>query len=131
MIFIKLVFFKKNNKITTTTVYSYKNILINYLKTTIINKLLYKLQIPYYDRIVVFEGIDVDKTSELKECDLQPDVCNGYHDVLMISMNLSNIAILNINYVKYRWLINRISKSEAVNLPQKGYLTKKVEHYRI
>ena len=70
MIFIKPVFFKKNNKITTTTVYSYKNILINYLKTTIINKLLYKLQIPYYDRIVAFEGIDVDKTSESKECDL-------------------------------------------------------------
>ena len=70
MIFIKPVFFKKNNKITTTAVYSYKNILINYLKTTIINKLLYKLQIPYYDRIVAFEGIDVDKTSESKECDL-------------------------------------------------------------
>ena len=92
---------------------------------------MYKLQILYYDRIDVFEGIDVDKTSESKECDLQPNVCNGCHDVLMISMNLSNIAILNINYVKYRWLINRISKSEAVNLPQKGYLTKKVEHYRI
>ena len=70
---------------------------------------------PYYDRIDVSEGINVNKTNVSKECDIchylyfldkgfkfQPDVCSGYHDVLMMSMNLSNIAILNIHGVDYR-----------------------------
>ena len=64
----------------------------------------------YYDGIDVPEGIYVNKTSELKECDichywyfldkgieLQPDVYKGCHGVLMMSMNLSDIAILNVN----------------------------------
>ena len=63
----------------------------------------------YFDRIDFFEGIDVDKTSESKKCNIchywyfldkklkfQPDVCNGCHDVIMMSMNLSDIAVLNI-----------------------------------
>ena len=60
----------------------------------------------YFDRIDVSEGIDVYKTSELKKCDIclywyfldkgfkfQPDICNGCHDLLTMSMNLSNVAI--------------------------------------
>ena len=43
----------------------------------------------------------------------------------MMSMNLSNIAILNINDVDYHGIITRISKSEAVNLLQKIYLNEK------
>ena len=63
----------------------------------------------YYDRIDVSEGLDVNKTSALKECDIchywyflnysfkfQPNVCNRCHDLLMMSMNLSDIAVLNI-----------------------------------
>ena len=63
----------------------------------------------YYDRIDVSEGIDVDKTSVSKERDLchywyflnfsfkfQRNVCNRCHDFLMMSVNLSKIAILNI-----------------------------------
>ena len=42
--------------------------------------------------------------------------CN---DVLMMSMNLSNIAISNINVVDYRWVISRFSKRKPVNLLQK------------
>ena len=42
--------------------------------------------------------------------------CN---DVLMMSMNLSNIAISNINVVDYRWVISRFSKRKAVNLLQR------------
>ena len=60
----------------------------------------------YYDRIDVSEGIDVNKTSKLKECDIchywyflnkrfkfQPNVCNGCDYLLMMSMNLSDISI--------------------------------------
>ena len=63
----------------------------------------------YYDRIDAFEGIDVNKTSESKESNIchywdfldkgfnfQPHIGNGCHDLLMVSMNLSDIAILNI-----------------------------------
>ena len=63
----------------------------------------------YFDRIGISKGIDVNKTSASKECDIchylhvlnysfkfQPNVCNRCHDLLMMSINVSNIAILNI-----------------------------------
>ena len=90
-----------------------------------------------YDRTDVSEGIDVNKTSALKQSDIchywyfldkvfkfHPDVCNACHDVLMMSVNLDNIAILNIQGVDYCCIINRISKSDAVNLLQNADLTK-------
>ena len=65
----------------------------------------------YYDRIDVSEGIDVNKTSASKECDVchywyflnysfkfQPNVCYRCHYLLIMSINFSDIAILNINY---------------------------------
>ena len=36
----------------------------------------------------------------------------------MMSMNLGNIAILDINFVDYRYVISRIRKSETINLMQ-------------
>ena len=54
----------------------------------------------YFNRIDVFEGLDVNKTSASKESDIchywyflnysakfQPNVCNRCHDLLMVSMN--------------------------------------------
>ena len=89
----------------------------------------------YYDRIGVSEGIDVDKTRESKECDIchywyflnkgfqfQPNVCKRFHDLLMMSMNLSVAAILNIKGFDYHC---RIRKSEAINLFQNTDFTKK------
>ena len=49
----------------------------------------------------------------------QLDVCNGCHNVLMMSVNLINTAILNINGVDYRCIINRLSKIKTMNLLQK------------
>ena len=67
------------------------------------------MNILYYDRIDISEGINVNTTSESKECGIchywyfldkgfkfQPNVYNGCCNVLMMSMNLSNIAILNM-----------------------------------
>ena len=61
----------------------------------------------YYDRIDAFEGIGVNKTSASKECDIchywyflnkgftfQPNVCNRCLDLLMMSMNRSDIALI-------------------------------------
>ena len=91
----------------------------------------------YYDRTDVSEGIDVNKTSASKECDVchywyflshsfnfQPNVCNRCHDLLMMSINLSNIAILNIIGSDYR-CISLISKNEAIKLLQNADLTEK------
>ena len=83
----------------------------------------------YYDRIDVSERIDINKTNDSKECHIfhcwyfldkrfkfQPHVCNGPHDLLMMSMNLSDITVLKIYGVDCRCIITRISKSEAINL---------------
>ena len=46
----------------------------------------------------------------------QLDVCNGCHDILMMSMSLGDIAILNIHGANYCCIISGISKSGAINL---------------
>ena len=46
-------------------------------------------------------------------------------------MNLSNIAVLNIQGSDYRRIITLISKNDAINLMQNADLTKKPEHYKI
>ena len=40
------------------------------------------------------------------------------HHALLMSINLKNITILNIRGVNNRFIINGVSKSEAVNLLQ-------------
>ena len=48
----------------------------------------------------------------------QPYICNGCHDVLIMSMNLDDIAILNISGADYRCVIAGTSKIEVINLMQ-------------
>ena len=92
----------------------------------------------YYDRIDISEGIDVNKTMESKECNIcrywhflnysfkfQPNVCNRCHDLLMMSINLSDITILNIKSSDYCSIISLISKNEAIKLLQNADLTEK------
>ena len=68
----------------------------------------------YYDRIRVSEVIDVNETKASKEHDIchywyflnycfkfQPKVCNRCHDLLTVSFNLINIAILNMKGSDY------------------------------
>ena len=55
----------------------------------------------------------------------QLDVCNSCHDVLIMSMNLCNIAVLNIYDADYCCIISVISKSGNINLMQNMDLTKK------
>ena len=92
----------------------------------------------YYDRIDVSEGIDVNKTIVSKECDIchcwyflnkgfkfEPDLCNRCHDLLMVSMSLSNIAVFNIKGSIYCYIIIRISKMKTINLMQNANLMDK------
>ena len=63
-----------------------------------------------YDRIDISEGIDVNKTSASKECDIchfwyfkdicfrcEPHLCNGCHNLMQKAMSFNNDAIV---YVK-------------------------------
>ena len=45
-----------------------------------------------------------------KKYTFQPSVCNGCHDILMMSFGISNVAILDINGVDYHCIICRIKK---------------------
>ena len=89
-------------------------------------------------KIDISEGIDINKISASKEYDMchywyflnksfkfEPYVCSGCHDLLMMYMSLSNIAILKIKPTKYCFIITGISKSEATKLLQNIDLTKK------
>ena len=53
------------------------------------------------------------------------NVCNRCHYLLMMSMNLSDIAILNIKGFDYLCIISLISKNEAIKLMQNADLTEK------
>ena len=83
----------------------------------------------YFNRIDVSERTDINKTSGSKDCDIchyyrflnncfkfQPNVCNRSHDLLMMSRNLSDIAILNIKGSDYCYIITGMSKNEAIHL---------------
>ena len=92
----------------------------------------------HYDRTDVFEEVNVNKTSESKECNIfhywyfliqgfkfHPNVCNGYHDALMMSMNLNDIAILSVHGIDYCCIINGIGKSGAMGLLKNSSLNQK------
>ena len=80
-----------------------------------------------YERIDVSEGIDVNKTSASKECELyhywyfkdvgfkfEKHICNGYHDLLTMSYGLENIAILSAKGATFRCILWGISRNEGL-----------------
>ena len=74
------------------------------------------------------EGIDPAKSNKSKECMIchywflnhgfkfQDSVCNGCHDLTMLSIIISDIAIVTVKNVDYLCIIHNISKSEATDL---------------
>ena len=82
----------------------------------------------YYDRIDISEGIDLAKHNSSKKYIIcrywffnhgfkfQDYVCNGSHDLTVLSVNINDIAIITIKNVDYRCFIHNISKSEVINL---------------
>ena len=80
-----------------------------------------------YQKIDISEGIDVNKTSASKECELchywffkdigfkfEEHVCNKCHDLLTIAYYLKDIAILNANGNTYRCILMGISENEGL-----------------
>ena len=81
-----------------------------------------------YDRIDISEGIDVNKTSPSKECDIchfwyfedigfeyERYLCHGYHDLMQRAMSFNNVAIVYIKGSAYRIHFWYMSKDDAMN----------------
>ena len=66
----------------------------------------------------------------------QPNIYNTCHDLLMMSIKLSDIAIINIKRSDYSCIVSLISKTEAIKFKQNADLTgkywniKEVENYK-
>ena len=80
-----------------------------------------------YKKIDVLEGIEVNKTSSSKECELcrcwffkdigfkfEENVCNRCHDLLAMAHSLRNIEILKARGNTFRCLLRGISKNECL-----------------
>ena len=82
----------------------------------------------WYQKIDVSEGIDINKTSASKECEIfchywlfkdigfkfEEHVCNKCHDLLTMTYSLKNIAILNAKRATFRCILIGISKNEGL-----------------
>ena len=81
------------------------------------------------DRIDFSEGIDVNKTNLLKECDIchywyfknigfkcEQYLCNGCHDFIQKVISFNNIAIVYIKGNAYRIHFWYMSKDDAINI---------------
>ena len=55
----------------------------------------------------------------------QPNACNRSHDLRVMSVNLSDIAILNIKDSYYYCIISLFSTNEVIDLLQNAELTEK------
>ena len=80
-----------------------------------------------FQKAYVSEGIDVNKTSASKECELchywffkdigfkfEEHVCNRCHDLLTMAYSLKNIAILSAKGATFRCILMGISKNEGL-----------------
>ena len=68
-----------------------------------------------YDRTDILEGIDINKTNALKECDIchywhcknigfkyEPYLCNDCHDLMQKAMNFNGVAIVSVKGSDYK-----------------------------
>ena len=81
----------------------------------------------WYQKIDVSEGIDINKASASKECELchywlfkdigfksEEHVCNKCHDSLTTGYSLKDIAILNAKGATFICILMGISKNEGL-----------------
>ena len=91
-----------------------------------------------YERIDVFEGIDVNKSDKSKECMIchywyfkdirykyEPYVCNACHDLMQKTVSFNNVAIVSIKGNSYRIHFWFITKNNANNLLNNSVLDNK------
>ena len=82
-----------------------------------------------YDRIDISEGIDVNKTSASKECDIchywyfknigfnyEPYICNDCYDLMEKAMSFNDVAIVYVKGSAYRIHFWYMSKVDAISI---------------
>ena len=82
-----------------------------------------------YDRTDTSEGIDINKTNALKECDIchywycknigfkyEPYLCNDCHDLMQKAMNFNDVAIVSAKGSDYKIHFWYMSKDDAINI---------------
>ena len=82
-----------------------------------------------YDRTDISEGIYVNKTNALKECDIchywyfknigfkyEPYLCNDCHDLVQRAMNFNDFAIVSVKESDYKIHFWYMSKDDAINI---------------
>ena len=82
-----------------------------------------------YNRTNISEGIDVNKTSFSKECDIchycyfknigfkyESFLCNGCHNLMQKAMSFNNVAIVYVKGSAYRIHFWYMSKDDAINI---------------
>ena len=82
-----------------------------------------------YGRTDISEGIDTNKTSVSKECNIchywyfldkhfnyDPYLCNGCHDLMQKAISFKNVAIVSIKGNYYRIHFSYISKNDAITI---------------
>ena len=91
-----------------------------------------------YDRIDISEGIDDNKTSLLKECDIchywnfknigfrcEPYLCNSSHDLMQKAISFNNVAIVYVKERAYRIHFWYMSKDDGINIMNGSNFTDK------
>ena len=82
-----------------------------------------------YDRVDISEGIVVNKTNLLKECDIcgywyfkdigfkyEPYLCNGCHDLMQKAMSFNNVAIIYVKGSACRIHFWYMIKDDAISI---------------
>ena len=76
-----------------------------------------------YDRTDIREGTDPTKSNTSRECmichyllfdfwfQFQYSVCNGCHDLSMLCLNITNIAIITVKKFGYHCIIRNIKNN--------------------
>ena len=91
-----------------------------------------------FDRIDISEGIDVNKTNLLKECDIchywyfkdigfkyKPYLCNDCHDLMQKAMSFNDVALVYVKGNAYRIHFWYGSKHYAISIMNNSNLIDK------
>ena len=111
-----------------------------YYLQVFLDECLYQLQILEYERNNIPEGIDVNKASASKKCDIchywyfkdigfkyEPYLCNGFHGLMQKAMSFNDVAIISIKEGDYRIHFWYMSKNNATNIMKNNNLNEKNE----
>ena len=82
-----------------------------------------------FDRINISEGVDVNKTSLSRQCDIchywyfknigfkyEPYLCNVCHDLMQKAMSFNNVAVVYVKGSATELIFGIWEKNDAINI---------------